>query len=319
MASDLLERAGPTLRALSGIDDSPSENEARRRLVTYLSDLADELPGDLRTALRVGLALHEDVQYRFLEERMHWLATELDRDVRTARRRVDEAIRSAETMRAISVRSGDNYAHDGWYLERFRTLLYLDGAQPTAIEERKVVARHDSLSEIIISGSIPRPAGADPRRHHADLTILYGGSIARIERPSNTYFRHFVRLPQPLRRGQSHEIGVSVTIPAEQSINPRYALQSLRRCDEFDLRIRFGAQNRLTGVWNMAGIPRGMADDFTAANARIETDEAGEIHLNYKNLIVGLVYGARWEMESETLAEVSADAGAPATITRVAR
>jgi len=298
MASDLLARVGPTLRALSGIDDSPSENEARRRLVTYLSDLADELPADLRTALRVGLALHEDVQYRFLEARMRWLATELNRDVRTARRRVDEAIRAAETMRAISVPASDNYAHDGWYLERFRTLLYLDGAEPTAIEERTVVARHDSLSEIIISTSIPCPAGADRERHHAELAILYGGSLARIERPSNTYFRYFVRLPQPLSRGQSHEIGVSVKIPADQPINPRYGFQPLRRCDEFDLRIRFGAGNRLTGVWNMAGIPRGLADDFTAASARVATDDAGEIHLSYQHLLVGLVYGARWEMQS---------------------
>ena len=298
MASDLLERAGPTLRTLSGIDDTASENEARSRLLTYLSDLADELPEDLRTALRVGLALHEDVQYRFLEARMNWLATELDRDVRTARRRVDEAIRSAETMRAISVPASDNYAHDGWYLERFRTLLYLDGAQPTAIEERTVVARHDALSEVIISTSIPCPAGADRERHHADLTILYGGSLARIERPSNTYFRYFVRLPKPLMRGESHEIGVSMRIPVNQPINPRYALQPLRRCDEFDLRIRFGARNRLAGVWNMEGIPRGMADDFTAANARVDTDDAGEIHLNYQHLLVGLVYGARWEMVS---------------------
>jgi hypothetical protein len=298
MSSDLLERAGPTLRALSGIDGSASENEARRRLVRYLSDLADQLPEDLRTALRVGLALHEDVQYRFLEDRMHWLATELDRDVRTARRRVDEAIRSAETMRAISVPPADSYGHDGWYLERFRTLLYLDGAQPTAIEERKVVARHDALSEIIISGSIPCPAGADRARHQADLTILYGGSIARIERPSSTYYRYFVRLPQPLMRGQSHEVGVSVKIPVDQPINPRYAFQPLRPCDEFDLRIRFGAVNRLTGVWNMDGIPRGMADDFTAADARVHTDGAGEIHLNYRHLRVGLVYGARWEMDS---------------------
>ncbi len=298
MASDLLARVGPVLRALSGIDDSPSENEARRRLVTYLSDLADELPEDLRTAFRVGLALHEDAQYRFLEDRMQWLATKLDRDVRTARRRVDEAIRAAETRRAISVPSGDNYAHDGWYLERFRTLLHLDSARPTAIEDRKVVARHDSLSEIIISGSIPCPVGADRQRHHADLTILYGGSLARTERPSNTYFRYFVRLPQPLRRGQSHEIGVSVAIPADQPINPRYAFQPLRRCDEFDLRIRFGAGNRLTGVWNLAGIPRGMADDFTSASARVDTDDTGEIHLNYQHLLVGLVYGARWELGS---------------------
>jgi hypothetical protein len=298
MASDLLERVGPTLRALSGIDDSPNENEARRRLVTYLSDLADELPADLRTALRVGLALDEDVQCRFLEERMHWLAAELDRDVRTARRRVDEAIRAAESMRAISVPSGDNYAEDGWYLERFRALLYLDGAQPTAIEERKVVARHDSLSEFVISGSIPCPAGADRERHHPDLTILSGGSLARIERPSKSYYRYFVRLPQPLSRGQSHEISVSVKLPVDQPINPRYALQPLRRCDEFDLRIRFGAENRLTGVWNMAGIPRGMADDFATSSSRVATDAAGEIHLNYHRLLVGLVYGARWEMES---------------------
>ena len=319
MASDLLERTGPTLRALSGIDDSTSENEARRRLVRYLSDLADELPGDLRTALRVGLALDEDVQYRFLEARMHWLAAKLDRDVRTARRRVDEAIRSAESMRAISAPSADTYALDGWYHERFRTLLYLDGAQPTAIEERKVVARHDSLAEIIISTSIPCPAGADRERHHADLTILYGGSIARIERPSKTYFRYFIRLPQLLKRGQSHEIGVSVTLPADQPINPRYALQPLRRCDEFDLRIRFGARNRLSGVWNLAGVPRGMADDFTAAGARVDLDEAGEIHLNYQRLLVGLVYGARWEMGSSTSAAVSAGAGAPAVVTRVSR
>jgi hypothetical protein len=238
------------------------------------------------------------VQYRFLEARMNWLATELDRDVRTARRRVDEAIRSAETMRAISVPASDNYAHDGWYLERFRTLLYLDGAQPTAIEERKVVARHDFLSEVIVSTSIPCPTGVAPERHSPNLTILYGGTLARVERPSNTYFRLFVRLPQPLRRGQSHEIGVSVTLPADQPINPRYALQPLRRCDEFDLRIRFGVGNRLTRVWNLAGVPRGMADDFAAASAHVSLDEAGEIHLNYQRLLVGLVYGARWQMES---------------------
>ena len=297
MSSDLLERVGPTLRALSGIDDLP-ENEARRRLLGYLNGLADELPEDLRTAFRVGLALHENAQFRFLEKRMNWLAANLDRDVRTARRRVDEAIRSVEARRAISVPSGDSYAHDGWYLERFRTLLDLDGARPTAIEERTVVAREDALSEIVISTSIPRPAGADHERHDADLTILYGGSLARTERPSSTYFRYFVRFPQPLMRGQSHEIGVSVKIPADQPINPRYALHPLGRCDEFDLRIRFGAGKRLTGVWNMNGIPRGMADDFTVATARVATDDAGEVHLNYQHLRAGLVYGARWEMES---------------------
>jgi hypothetical protein len=177
-------------------------------------------------------------------------------------------------------------------------VLYLDSTQPTAIEERKVVAAHDSLSEIIISTSIPRSAGAGRETHNVELAILYGGSLTRLERPSATYFRYFVRLPRPLRHGEAHEVGVCVTIPPDQPINPRYALQPLRRCDEFDLRIRFGRDNQLAGVWNMAGVPRGMADDFASADARVNLDAAGEIHLHYEHLQIGFVYGARWETEA---------------------
>lgn len=295
MASDLLERVGPALKALSGIDDACTEAEARRRLIVFLNGLASELPPDLGLALATSLAVHEEVRHRFLEERVRWLATKLQRDVRTARRRIDEAIRCAEGVSAATSAAGGDYAPEGWYLARLRTLLSLDGPRPTAIEERTVVANQDDLSEIIISTSIPRAGTAGSLRHTVDLTVIYGGSLALREQRTDTYFRHVIRLPQSLRRGESHEIGVSVAVPVDQPMKSRYAFKPLRRCDEFDLRIRFSPLAPAMNIWSIHGLPQGMIEDFATPDAIVRPDSAGEVHLRYQHLRVGLAYGARWE------------------------
>jgi len=67
-----------------------------------------------------------------------------------------------------------------------------------------------------------------------DVRVLYGGSLIKSTWPTATYLRYAIRLPQSLRHGQSHELGISITIPRGQPFNPRYAIQPLRRCDEFD-------------------------------------------------------------------------------------
>jgi hypothetical protein len=301
MAGDVRERVGPTLRALAGIDPAGSQEEARRRLLAFLDDLARRLPEDLGLALSASLALHEDVRHRFLDERMGWLAAKLQRDVRTARRRVDEAIRFAEASAGAQALEANEYMPGRWYLARFRTLLRLDGTEPTAIEERTVVANVDGLTEFVISTSVPRPAVADPcdsrlvgaHKQRLEFSVLYGGSVTHWEQPSASYFRYFIQFPHPLNHGESHEIGVTITIPGGQLFNPRYTFQPLHRCDEFDLRVRFGA-HRPVRVWNIVGLPRGMVDDFAEPDALVWPDAAGDIHLQYQYLRTGLAYGARW-------------------------
>jgi hypothetical protein len=93
MAGDLRERLGPTLRAIAEIDPDGHPDDIRQRLTKFLEEQAVGLPEDLRTAFEAALALREDVRHRFLEERMRWLADTLQRDIRTARRRADEAMR----------------------------------------------------------------------------------------------------------------------------------------------------------------------------------------------------------------------------------
>ena len=202
MSSDLLDRTGLTLRTLSGIADAPSENEARRRLVTYLCDLADELPEDLRLAFRVGLALHEDVQYRFLEERMqfgwprNWTGTCVRPGGGSTRR--SGRPRPCAPFRCHPTTATRLTA--GTWSASARCSTWTAPSRPPSRNVRW------SPGTTLFPRSSSRPASRARRAltasgTTADLTILYGGSLARIERPSNTYFRYFVRLPQPLRRG----------------------------------------------------------------------------------------------------------------------
>jgi hypothetical protein len=302
MASDLYERVGPTLRAMAGIDQTGTQEEARARLLAFLDQLSKNLPEDLGLAFSAGLALHANVQQRFLEERMRWLATRLQRDERTARRRVDEAIRLAEAAAGARALETSDYTSSGWHLARLRTLLRLDAERPTAIEERTVVAREDGLKEFVISTSVPRATTANPDdsslvdayKQRLELDVVYGGSLAHCEQPSASYFRYFIRLPRPLERGESHDVGVMLTIPGDQAFNPRYTFQPLCRCDEFDLRIRFGSRSQPAQVWNIAGLPRGMVHDFAGSDRLVRPDTAGDIHLRYQRLQIGLAYGARW-------------------------
>jgi len=295
MSADLRERLGPTLRTLAGIDTEAGLLDARRQLIGFLSELAAGLPTDLRTAFTAALALNDDVQHRYFEERMQWLARWLDRDVKTARRRADEAIRfAAESLNIGSDDDVDRYPYGDWYLARLRTVLRLDVAQPSAVEERTIVAARDDLAEVILSTSIPRPAGVDGGEQAAEVAVLYGGTLTKADWSTASYLTYTIRLGRSLRRRESTELGVCVTIPPGQPFNPRYSFQPLRRCDEFDLRIRFGESAGARRVWRISGLPRGMIDDFAAPEALIAPDAAGDIHMNFKHPQVGLAYGARW-------------------------
>jgi hypothetical protein len=292
MAGDLPDRLGPSLCTLAGIEPGSNVGDVRKRLIRFLDERSAGLPEDLRTAFDAALALREDVRFRFLDERMHWLAGRLGRDVRTARRRADEAFKLVEVAATLPVKAANDY--EDWHLARLRSLLLLDGAEPSAVEERTVVAARDDLAEISIATSIPVPQTVPAPGHGAELRVLYGGSLIASSWPTTTYLRYAIRLPRPLRRGQSHEFGISITTPRSQPFNPRYAIQPLRRCDEFDLRIRFGSAAGAQNVLRIAGLPRGMVNDFADPEAVVHPDATGDIHLRYQRLRLGLVYGARW-------------------------
>jgi hypothetical protein len=316
LAPNLPQVVGPLLRAQAGIDPAGNPAELRRELAAFLDTASADLPEDLRLAFRAGLALHESRPSRFLTERMKRLAARLDRlSEDTARAYLADAIAAVEaTLNAPGRVLGtppvtgsgaeppqagpDAEGHElrGWHLAALRVVLDLTGPQPIALEERTIVADSGLLAEIAVSTAIPRRQGgpAGPAAGHLDLAVLHGGTLARSQWLSATYLRYFVRLPHPLRRGAAHDIGVRLAIPPGQPLHPKYMLTPLLRCDELDLRVRFGPGAAGRSIWRIAGLPPGMADDFADPAELLHPDADGDVRLRFSRLRLGLSYGARW-------------------------
>ncbi|MFD0683761.1 hypothetical protein [Actinomadura fibrosa] len=309
-APDLPGRIGPQLgRYLDGGADP------RRALISLLSGAAAGLPGDLPDAARAALGL--EPRFRFLKDRQSWLAARLDRDMRTARRRIDEALAlmaeritaesiAAESIAAPSIAVGGHGPGpaapavpaadaDGWYTETLQTLVRMDRDPPAIQEERRIAVTAPLLEVITVPVSLP-PAPAAPSGRPRDLfaEVLYGGIDAGTERPSQSHFRFLVRPPRPLRAGERHSFALGYSLPPGQPLAPHYALTPLRRYDGFRLRVRFAADRPPEGLWLVAGVPPRTLDDAPDGLPAVELDAAQEAEASFTDMSIGLAYGFRW-------------------------
>jgi hypothetical protein len=90
----------------------------------------------------------------------------------------DDASESVSPPWARGVpRAADSRLADGWYIESFTALLRLDVEPVEALEQRRIVATADGVSELVTSVSVPRHAHAPDRPHGLESELLYGGLI----------------------------------------------------------------------------------------------------------------------------------------------
>jgi hypothetical protein len=207
-----------------------------------------------------------------------------------SKRQFSRSIAPAPT-RPVSSRA--EHAPPGWHLGSLRTLLRLDGPAPISEETRTIVADVNGLDEILISTRV-LVADADSSQLGVDFEVVYGGLLRRAERPTKSYFRYAVALPRPLAAGDQHEVRVLLRVPQDRLLRPRYVFEPLRRCDAFELLIRFGADTRPAQLWRIPGIPYGMTDDFEAREFLESPDALGDVRFKFEFLKPGLAYGAKW-------------------------
>ena len=291
------DRVGPALRALSGVADDANTAELRRRLGDRLERLASALPDDLRVAALVALGLHPDARLPFYQERIRWLAEYLQRDERTARRRADEAIEQlAEIAAAPGAPPNADLPNgaDDWYVDELRCMMVLDRAVPETFEYRKVTAIRDDVRELELSFTLPRDPGVPNAPHDLVAEVVYGGTLVRLPRQSASRFSFALELPTPLKRYESAEFVLRYYLPPGQPMRPHYVLVARRRCDVFDLRVRFDRERPPRRVWQVAEAFHRDLDEGAARGQDLSLDAAGEIHLKFRNLRPALSYGAQW-------------------------
>ncbi|HVQ91373.1 MAG TPA: hypothetical protein VMU51_10080 [Mycobacteriales bacterium] len=293
---NLDREAGPGLRALSGVLPGDPPGLVRQKLTDRLNALADLLPPDLAKAAKAALALHPQARHPFLAQRTEWLAGVLERDTRTARRRMEDALAQLAEQAGALVEAppdGPPSGHDEYYIERFGALLRLDRPTPEALERRVVVASRDGLTELDSLLTLPRDPTARENPHELDFEVLYGVMIAGRERDTDSRFRFRLRLPHPLAAGERHEYGLLFRVPPRQVMRTHYVFTSHRRCDAFELRIRFDADRLPVDVRRISGCyPRDVDEGLTGEP--VELDGCGELRQQFTGLSIGRGYGAAW-------------------------
>jgi hypothetical protein len=288
--ANLREHIGPALRQLCRVTEHDTETSARAKVVRWLATLVATLPDDTRVAATVALGLDAAARQSLLQDRVRWLAEQQHRDSRTIRRWVDEAIRLlADTAvdRAAAM-SGRDRA--GWRTRRLNSVLRMDKRAPECLEQRWIVAEHDGVQEIEFIFTLP--AGLDTPGDDLELFVepYYGVTLVHLEKRRADRFAFVLRLPRPLREGEEHVYSLITRRPEEG----RHLFVPERRCDRFDLRVRFGRGTPPRRIWRVDEVFPRETDRHGRDGDTVAPDGVGEINLSFNDLLPGRAYGAQW-------------------------
>jgi hypothetical protein len=290
----LADRVGPALRTTCGILEDDDTVAMRRKLTDRLRPLVESLPDDLKIALLAAFALDERARKPFYQERVHWAAITLDRDDRTVRRRIDEGIQQVAALAVAPAgpEQGPRYPSRSWHTEELRVTLALDQPVAEAFEFRRVIADIDEIDRLDLALSLPvgGESGESVRESDLDVDVFHGGVLTRRVMESSDRIGLSLRLPEPLRRGDRHEIGLRFRANMREQ---RYVCVPRHPCDLFDLHVRFG-EKVPDRIVRLEKALRDDRRDRPPHGAVLRTDDAGEVHVRFRHLAPGFAYGIRW-------------------------
>jgi hypothetical protein len=292
-AGDLDSRLGPLLGELAGTVEAAAR---RKALTAEINRCADQLLDDYRIAIGASLALSaETIDEPLFTGRASWLADRLDRDTRTALRRIREAEwRLAELIAAeLRRRRGRTpVAPDGWYVAELRTVLRLDGDSIESEQDRRIVSTREDLTEVMAWLDLP----SDTNQPEGELRakIRYGGRLLRKEQPSRNRFTLMAQLPKPLQPGEEHRFGLSLRMPRHMLKLPHCLMTPECQCDRFDLTVRFDPARLPDWIRRVDGETVRTFENRQPVGELLVPDAAGEVHEEFRDLALYLGYGIQW-------------------------
>ncbi|WP_329054938.1 hypothetical protein OG738_16575 [Amycolatopsis sp. NBC_01488] len=281
LAGRVEDRVGPLLRSACAVSEEDGLVAIRKKVSDRLTKWASDLPDDLRLAALAAFAISAEARQPLYQDRVRWAASRVDRDPRTVRRRVDEAIDLLAEL-ASSTSSPPAVPGDRWHTLSLSVALVVD--EPLVLEQRRIVADQDGVGSVDLAVSLP--AG----RADLSVTVLYGGTLVDRGMETSSRWGYGLELPRPLSRGEVWEWAVLFRPP---SLRPYLVSVPRQRCDEFDLRVRFGGAPPAE-IWVLEGAFQRDVSDPGYQGRPEQVDSSGEVHLRFRGLAPGLAYGARW-------------------------
>lgn len=291
------DELGPALRAVCGIRPSDSPKDIQEKIVARLTALASSLPEDLQVAALAAFAIHEDARQQFLKARIEWVAAKLDRDPRTARRRVDDAVEAIARLAASDLGPIEPPTSDcDWHTEHISALLALDLPQPEAFELRRIRADRDGLDEINLALTLTSAESrAEPLSpSNVEVHVFRGGRLRAVRNESADRFALSIQLVRPLSKDAAQVIALRFRVAPGRPMQPHYVCVPKGRCDAFELSVRFGERDHPAQLWKLADALQRDINDPLVRGEPVQLDLAGEACVGFSRLNPGMAYGLRW-------------------------
>jgi len=283
LAGRIENRVGPVLRSACAISEDDGLVAIRTKVAGRLTELASHLPDDLRVAALAAFAICAEARQPLYQERVQWAASRVDRDPRTIRRRVDEAIDMLAELASSASPAASPASR--WHTASLSVAVVLDQPSPSVLEQRRIVADQEGVRSLDLAVSLP--AG----RSDLSVTVLYGGKLRDRGMEASDRWGYGLALPRVLSRGESCEIGVLFQLAS--ALRPHMVCVPRQPCDVFDLRVRFGPDHPSEVQVLDGAFQRDVSDPGYRGRSHA-VDPAGEVHLRFRGLTPGLAYGARW-------------------------
>jgi hypothetical protein len=269
------DRIGPALREVCGIDPADGPVAIRNKVANRLTHLADALPADLRTAVLIAFAIASDARQPLYKDRVVQTAARIQRDPRTARRRIDEAIEQLAQLATDHTQVSDLVAARGtgrWHTNRLLLSLALDHDHPELVELGQVVADHHALTEIeTVAAHAAATSGPAPA-----VAVLYGGVV--------TPGSDVLQLPAPLSQGDEHSYALRALHSGSPLTHTALTYTPANACRRLDLHVRFHRMNPPRRITQIGNITRDLP-----------VDRAGEVHVRFTDLTAGNRHGLLWQ------------------------
>jgi len=282
------ERVGAVLRRVCAVTEEDGPAEIRRKVCARLESLARSLPADLRVAVMAAFAIAPDARLPLYQDRVSWAARKLNRNPRTARRRIDDGIQHIAQLAAVSdpVPAGRQGA--AWRIAELRAAMTLDLDRPEVLQCRRIVAETDGQAEFDLAVTAASPSGVV-------VDLLHGGTLVERGPAASDRFGFTLVLPRPLARGETHDFALRVRLPDDTPMRPHLACVLTYPCDRLDLRVRFHRDRLPRTVRLLRRAFQRDIDDVVPPAEEVPIDHAGECHVGFRDVTAGMAYGLRWD------------------------
>ena len=138
--------------------------------------------------------------------------------------------------------------------------------------------------------------------------MIKGGELVRVEELARTRTRYLIRLPHPLRAGEAHEYEMRIQAQPDSPLRDYYVFRPERRCDAFDLRVRFDRRRPPAWVRRVAAEDVHTYNSFEglpAAGETVPVDSTGEVSESFSGLRPHYGYGLQWGWPGARRAETA--------------